>query len=127
MITELKALHVSMAGLSIAGFVLRGVWAWRRPDLLARKPTRILPHVVDTLLLLAAVGLLFAYGWNPFAFDWLLAKVVLLVVYIGLGLVALKPWYGAGVRVPAFLAAVGVFAWIVLIARAHAFVPFANW
>ncbi|MDX1608776.1 MAG: SirB2 family protein [Halofilum sp. (in: g-proteobacteria)] len=126
MITALKLLHVSMAALSIAGFVLRGVWAWRRPDLLARRPTRIVPHIIDTFLLLAAVGLLVAYGWNPLAFDWLLAKIVLLLAYIGFGLVALKPWFGAHVRVPAFVAALGVFAWIVLIARAHALVPFAD-
>ena len=124
-IAELKYLHVSMAALSIVGFVLRGFWSWRQPGLLTRKPVRIVPHVVDTLLLLAAIGLLFAYGWNPFAFDWLLAKIGLLLAYIGLGLVALKPWYGAAVRVPAFFAAVAVFAWIVVIARAHAFVPFA--
>ena len=124
MIAELKYLHISMAALSIVGFVLRGFWAWRSPGLLTRRPVRIVPHVVDTLLLLAAIGLLFAYGWNPFAFDWLIAKIVLLLVYIALGLVALKPWYGPIVRVPAFFAAVAVFAWIAMIARAHAFVPF---
>jgi len=124
MIALLKHLHVSMAALSILGFATRGFWAWRRPDLLARKPVKIVPHVVDTLLLLAAIGLLVMYGWNPFAFAWLSAKIVLLIVYIGLGLVALKPWFGAQIRVPAFVAAVAVFAWIVVIARAHAFVPF---
>lgn len=127
MIAALKHLHMGMAALSILGFVLRGLWAWRSPRLLARKPVKIVPHVVDTLLLLSAIGLLVAYGWNPLVQGWLLAKIVLLVVYIALGLVALKPWYGAAVRVPAFVAAVAVFAWIVIIARAHVFVvPFAG-
>lgn len=126
MIALLKHLHVSMAALSILGFALRGLWAWRAPRLLQRKPVRIVPHVIDTLLLLAAIGLLFAYGWNPFAHGWLNAKIGLLLAYIALGMVALKPRYGAGVRVPAFLAALAVFAWIVVIARAHAFVPFAG-
>ena len=125
MIDGLRHLHMAMAGLSILGFVLRGFWAWRAPRLLARKPVKILPHIIDTLLLLSAIGLLVAYGWNPFAQAWLVAKIGLLIVYIGLGLVALKPWYGAAVRLPAFLAAVAVFAWIVSIALAHAFVPFA--
>lgn len=125
MIDGLRHLHMLMAGLSILGFLLRGLWAWRVPALLARKPVKILPHVIDTLLLVSAIALLFAYGWNPFAQSWLVAKIVLLIVYIGLGLVALKPWYGAAVRVPAFFAAVAVFAWIVTIARAHAVVPFA--
>lgn len=124
MIDGLRHLHMLMAGLSILGFLLRGGWAWRMPRLLKRKPVKILPHVIDTLLLASAIALLFAYGWNPFVQGWLVAKIVLLIVYIGLGLVALKPWYGAAVRVPAFVAAVAVFAWIYAIASAHAVVPF---
>lgn len=127
MIAALKYLHMGMAVLSILGFILRGFWAWRSPRLLAYRPVKIVPHVIDTLLLLSAIGLLIAYSWNPLVQGWLLAKIVLLVVYIALGLVALKPWYGAAVRLPAFVAAVAVFAWIVMIARAHVFfVPFAG-
>jgi len=126
MIAALKFVHVGAAGLSILGFILRGFWAWRYPWLLAARPVKIVPHVVDTILLLGALGLLLVYGWNPFDFAWLTAKIVLLCVYIGLGLVALKPWFGRQVRVPAFFGAVAVFAWIVVIARAHQFVPFAG-
>jgi len=124
MITLLRDVHVAAALLSIAGFVLRGFWAWRAPHMLSRKPVKVVPHVVDTVLLLAAIGLLVLYSWNPFAFGWLTAKIVLLIVYIGLGLVALKPWFGPSVRVPAFCLAVLVFGWILVIARRHAFVPF---
>ncbi len=113
-----------MAAVSIAGFVLRGFWAWRSPALLAHRPVKILPHLVDTVLLISAVALLVAYGWNPLAQPWLVAKIALLLVYIVLGLVVLKPWFGPGVRVPAFLGAVAVFTWIAAIARAHALVPF---
>ncbi|MFW5970053.1 MAG: SirB2 family protein [Halofilum sp. (in: g-proteobacteria)] len=125
MIDGLRHLHMLMAGLSILGFLLRGFWAWRVPGLLARKPVKIVPHVIDTLLLASAIALLVTYGWNPFAQSWLVAKIALLVVYIGLGLVALKPWYGASVRVPAFFAAVAVFAWIVAIALTKLVLPFA--
>lgn len=124
--TWLKHLHVSMALLSIAGFVLRGLWAWRAPGLLRRRPVRIVPHVIDTVLLASAIGLLFAYGWNPLDHGWLLAKIGLLLAYIALGLAALKPWFPGPLRAGAFAAAVAVFAWIVLIARAHRFVPFAG-
>lgn len=126
MIAWLKTLHMSMAALSIAGFVLRGYWAWRAPARLQRRPVRVLPHVVDTLLLASAIGLLLAYGWNPLAQSWLLAKIGLLLVYIALGLAALKPWFAGPVRAGAFAGAVLVFAWIVLIARAHRFIPFAG-
>ncbi len=128
MITTLKTIHVLAALVSILGFVVRGFWAWRQPHMLTNKLVKILPHVIDTVLLLAAIGLLLAYGgaWVSASMGWLSAKIVLLVVYIVLGLVALKPWYGARVRVPAFIGAVAVFVWIVAIARAHAFVPFAG-
>lgn len=123
MIAALKHIHMAAAALSIFGFVLRGLWAWRVPGLLRRKSVRIVPHVIDTLLLASAIGLLLAYSWNPFAQQWLVAKLVLLVVYIGLGLLALKPWHGAAVRVPAFLAAVLVFFWIVHIAFSKTVLP----
>jgi len=128
MIAALKSIHVIAAVVSILGFLLRGFWAWRMPHLMERKPVKIVPHVVDTILLLAAVGLLFAYGggWVMASADWLGAKVVLLIAYIGLGLVAFKPWFGAAVRVPSFVAAVAAFGWILAIARAHAIVPFAG-
>lgn len=125
MIVWLKHLHMSMAVLTIAGFLLRGFWAWRAPRLLALKPVRILPHAVDTVLLASAIALLFAHGWNPLDHGWLLAKIGLLVVYIGFGMTAFKPRFAPPVRVAAFFGAVAVFAWIVLIARAHRFVPFA--
>ncbi len=122
----LKHLHMTMAVLTIAGFLLRGFWAWRAPRLLALKPVRVVPHVVDTVLLASAIALLFAYGWNPLDHGWLVAKIGLLLVYIGLGMAALKPRFAPPVRVAAFLGAVAVFAWIVLIARAHRFVPLAG-
>ncbi|MEX1081150.1 MAG: SirB2 family protein [Halofilum sp. (in: g-proteobacteria)] len=125
MIGALKHLHMTMAGLSILGFLLRGYWAWANPVLLRRKPVKILPHIIDTLLLASAIGLLLAYSWNPFAFGWLTAKIVLLVVYIGLGIVALKGRAPAPIRVGAFFAAVAVFVWIVSIAFTKTVVPLA--
>jgi uncharacterized membrane protein SirB2 len=55
----------------------------------------------------------------PFVHSWLTAKVVLLVVYIVLGSFALKRGRSTTVRTACFVAAVGVFAAIVMIARAH--------
>lgn len=125
MIVWLKSLHMLMALLTIIGFLLRGFWAWRVPRLLALKPVRIVPHVIDTLLLASAIALLFAYGWNPLDHGWIMAKIGLLLVYVGLGMTAFKPRFDPPVRVAAFVGAVAVLAWIVVIARAHRFVPFA--
>jgi len=112
----LRATHITCAALSIAGFLLRGTWMLRGSPLLRARATRILPHIVDTLLLASAIGLLFLINQAPFANHWLTAKVVLLLVYIGLGTVALKRGRTRRVRVVAFAGAVAVFAWIVGIA-----------
>jgi uncharacterized membrane protein SirB2 len=125
MIAALKHLHVTMAVLSILGFLLRGYWAWASPALLQRKPVKIVPHIIDTLLLAAAIGLLIGYGWNPFAFGWLTAKIVLLVAYIVLGTIALKGRVTGPPRAVAFFAAVIVFAWIAEIAVTRTVMPFA--
>ena len=51
----------------------------------------ILPHINDTLLLLSGLGLMHLTRWMPFGYaPWLGAKLVLLLLYIGLGAVAIK-------------------------------------
>jgi len=86
----LKHAHMLFAVLSIVGFCLRGSLKLFLNKPLNHKLWKILPHVNDTLLLLAAIGLLVVYQWNPIEIPWLLAKLVALVVYIGLGMMALK-------------------------------------
>jgi uncharacterized membrane protein SirB2 len=80
------------------------------------------PHVVDTVLLLSAVGMLFVLHLSPFALPWLRAKVVGLAAYIALGALALRPARSAAAARPgivtpvAWIAALGVFAYIVSVA-----------
>ena len=112
----LRAMHITCAGLSIAGFLRRGSWMLAGSPLLHARATRVLPHIIDTLLLASAVGLLFIIRQAPFANHWLTAKVVLLLAYIGLGTVALKRGRTRRMRATAFVGAVLVFAWIVGVA-----------
>ena len=51
LLTLLKALHVSLALVSGAGFALRGAWMLRDSRLLEARWVRTAPHAVDTLLL----------------------------------------------------------------------------
>ncbi len=53
---------------------------------------------------------------NPLATSWLLAKIIALVAYIGLGMVALRPGRPAAVRAAAWLAALLTFGYIVSVA-----------
>jgi uncharacterized membrane protein SirB2 len=55
----------------------------------------------------------------PFVHAWLTVKVLLLVLYIGLGTFALKRGHACALRIGCSLAAALVFALIITVARAH--------
>lgn len=110
-------LHVGAVILSITLFLLRGVLMLAESPLLGGRVLRVLPHVVDTVLLLAALGLVHLTRQYPFRDDWLTAKVIGLIIYIGLGTVALKRGRTRTIRIAAFVAALLVVSWIVLVAR----------
>ncbi len=112
----LKHLHVACVLLSIAGFTLRGVWMLSGSRLLQLRLTRVLPHVVDSLLLLSALAMAAMIGQYPFVAGWVTAKVIGLVVYILLGVVALRRGPTRALRGGAFLAALAVYGWIVSVA-----------
>ncbi|MBQ0815076.1 MAG: SirB2 family protein [Marinobacter sp.] len=101
----LKTLHMSTAYLTVVLFTLRllldavGRPGWRQT------PLRWIPHANDTVLLVAAISLLFVGGWNPLEQGWILAKIVLLLGYIAAGLFALKVTVSRPVRVVAALLA----------------------
>jgi uncharacterized membrane protein SirB2 len=112
----LKHIHVSCVGLSAAGFLLRGLWMLRGSPLLGHRLTRVVPHVVDAVLLASALALSVLLGQYPFRDDWLTAKLSGLLVYIGLGTVALKRGRTRLVRLTAWLAALAVLAYIASVA-----------
>ncbi|MEW6164115.1 MAG: SirB2 family protein [Pseudomonadota bacterium] len=114
----LKHLHVACVVLSITGFCLRGLLLARKSALAGRRWLRVLPHVNDTLLLAAALGLTMQTGQYPFLDGWLTAKVFGLIAYIILGALALQSGRPAAMRIVAGAAAVVVFGWIVSVALA---------
>lgn len=110
------ALHVGCVVLSIAGFLLRGAWMLTDSPLRATRPARVLPHVVDSFLLCGALGLAATLGAWPFARPWLTAKVLALVAYIGLGMVAFRFGRTKRMRATAFAAAIAVVVFLVAVA-----------
>ncbi|MEE4381818.1 MAG: SirB2 family protein [Pseudomonadales bacterium] len=110
------ALHVGCVVLSIAGFLLRGAWMLIDSPLRTTRPARVLPHVVDSFLLVGALGLAATLGAWPFAQPWLTAKVLALLAYIGLGMVAFRFGRTKRVRASAFVVAVAVLAYLVAVA-----------
>jgi len=111
--------HVTCAVLSISFFVVRGAWMFTGNSLLEHKLVKILPHVIDTILLAAAVALTIIISQYPFVNTWLTVKLFALIAYIVLGVVALRRGKTMKVRAAAFVAAVLMFAFIVSVAWYH--------
>ena len=57
--------------------------------------------------------------WGTFANGWLPMKVGLLVVYVVLGYMALRPGRSLRVRIALFVLALLTYGWMYTIARAH--------
>ncbi len=112
----LKHFHVTCVVISITGFFLRGVWMLRDSPLLDRLWVRVVPHVNDTLLLLAAIGLSVVQQQYPFVHGWVTAKVLGLLAYIGFGMFALRRGRSKRMRAGFWLASLLSFAYIVSVA-----------
>ena len=120
-----KLLHVSCVTLSFFGFFLRGIWMISGSDLLQKKWVKTLPHVVDATLLTSALIMLYVYQWSVLEHYWLQVKIVALLVYIGLGMLALKPGRSKWVRFAAWVAGLVVFLFIVSVALSRSVFGFS--
>ncbi len=112
----LKTLHQSAVALSAAGFFARGLGALAGAGWVRSRPARTLPHLVDTVLLLSALALAWTLRLTPAEAPWLLAKIIGLLAYIGLGLLALKPGRPLALCATAWAAALATLGWIVSVA-----------
>ncbi len=112
----LKLIHIGCAFLSISGFTLRGYWMLTGSSLLQHRLAKVLPHVIDTLLLGSAIGMLLIWRVSPLQLDWLSAKIIALLLYIGLGMVALRFGKSRKVKVNAFLLALLAAGYILSVA-----------
>jgi uncharacterized membrane protein SirB2 len=112
----LRHLHRACAVLSIVGFAARWAAGLAGQPWVRGRLARTLPHVIDTVLLLSALVLSVGAGFTPANAPWLVTKIVMLLAYIGLGLVALSPRRPRAQRLLAGLAALAVFGHIVAVA-----------
>lgn len=112
----LKMIHVGSVILSYSLFFLRGIWLMQDSANLRQRWVKILPHIVDTLLLTSAIALAMTIQQNPLDNSWLTAKVTGLLLYIGLGMIALRFGKTRKTRITAWIAAQCVFIYIVLVA-----------
>lgn len=113
----LKNAHITLAMISIGGFVLRWWWMKTGSALFHHRLSRVLPHLADTLFLASGIWLAITIRQYPFVHAWLTAKIFGLIAYIVLGSLALKHARTAAGRNLAFVAALVVIAWVVSVAR----------
>ena len=90
MYIAIKHSHMLFAVISGLFFLVRGAWMLMDSGMLQKKWVKILPHINDSLLLLCAIGLSVMSHQYPIAQDWLTVKVLALIAYIVLGVIALK-------------------------------------
>ncbi len=119
----IRTLHVGTVHATLILFLLRGFWMITDSPRLQDRWVRVVPHINDTLLLIAAIAMLVVGGLNPIDHPWILAKIIGLLAYIGLGTVALKRGRSKAVRVQALIAALAVFGYILAVAITKQVVP----
>lgn len=112
----LKLIHESAVAISFAGFFARGIGMLGGAAWVGGRIARTLPHVVDTVLIASAIALAWMLRLSPTGTPWIAAKIVGLLVYIALGMVALRFGGTKAIRAAAWLAAMATFGYIVSVA-----------
>ena len=110
-----KLVHQVAVVLSLTGFAVRGAGSLAGARWVASRAAKTLPHVVDTVLLVSALALAWMLRLTLDSAPWLISKIAGLVVYIGLGVVALRH-SRLRVRAAAWVAALLTATWIVSVA-----------
>ena len=114
--TALKIIHITSAIFSYILFTIRGLWMMQDSPRLQRRWIKILPHVIDTILLVSAVTLVTMIQQYPGINTWLSAKVGGVLLYIMLGMMALRFGKTRKIKTISWIAAQIVFFYIVLVA-----------
>jgi uncharacterized membrane protein SirB2 len=117
--SQIKFVHVAAVMTSGALFAIRGGALHLGAAWPMAAPLRYLSYTVDTVLLTAALMLATSLHQYPFVHGWLTTKVLLLVAYVGLGTYALKRGRTRRTRITSWLGALGVYGFIISVARAH--------
>ncbi|BBB31323.1 SirB2 family protein [Neptunomonas japonica] len=121
----IKHIHLTSVALSILFFLVRGAGMLFDAQWLQKKLVKILPHIIDTILLVSAIALTFIINQYPIQADWLSAKVAGLVLYIILGSIALKRGKTKTTRISAFVLALLCVTYILSVAITHNAAPWS--
>ncbi len=110
-----KALHITTVVASISLFVLRAAWMIESSPRLNQTWVRIVPHVVDTVLLASGIALVWLTGNYPLP-GWLIAKLTGLALYVILGSLALRRAPSMDLRLVSLVGALTAVCYVVMVA-----------
>lgn len=112
----IKLIHMSSVFISLSLFILRGIWVFRESTMMSKKWVKIVPHINDSVLLISAIFLTVELQQYPFVDTWLTVKFIALIIYILLGMFALKRAKSMKNKVLFFILALLTFAYIISVA-----------
>jgi len=117
----IKILHISLVLISFASFLSRVALLQFNQTVLQTTWLKILPHIIDTLLLLSGIFLVMQGSWYAGEYGWLVAKMVALIAYIGLGMMVMHKQ--GKTRWLAFAGAISCYAYILSVAISKNIIP----
>lgn len=109
-----KHLHMTVALISVALFILRFGWTLAGSAQLNKKWVKITPHVIDTVLLVLGIVMMMKLALNPFEQLWLGEKLLAVIAYIFTGYYTLKLARNRVMQIFGFFGAIG---WVMLVVR----------
>ena len=116
---SLKLLHILCVAASLMLFIVRGGITVLMAKVLTAQIWKWLPPAVDTLLLAFGVWLVVLLQLNPLHVTWLGVKLLCVIGYIVLGMLAFRLHRPRWLKLGLFGAAILLFAFIASIAILH--------
>jgi uncharacterized membrane protein SirB2 len=111
----LKHIHLSFVALSLLAFFVRGIWLFMNSGMLDKRWARVLPQIINTILLASGIVLAMYLSMSPGNQPWLMAKIIGLIAYVGLGIAAFRA-PNPNARKRLWVCALVVFVYVVSVA-----------
>lgn len=105
-----KHLHLTLIAVSVLFFITRYFWVMTDSGMMQKKWVKVVPHIIDTFLLISAITLCVILSQYPFVTGWLTEKFIGLILYILFGLLALKLGKDKKIKTVGFVLAIGTIA-----------------
>lgn len=86
----MKHIHLLFVAIVTLTFMGRVALTKFRPELLNHKWVKLSPHILAGLLLLSGIALVFQGSWLEHDYGWIIAKLLLMVAFIGLGVMTMR-------------------------------------